>query len=87
MVTASVSASHWSHQESQSHHDHDGDDDDGRDEPCTTRQCCLVLLNAVRAHAQSINVMQCNADHVITASSDHTLKVSLSYLSLLSSSS
>jgi len=39
-------------------------------------QCCLVLLSSVRAHQQSINVMRCHGDRVVTASNDHTLKVS-----------
>jgi len=82
MVTPSdvtVSPSHCSHDESQSdhhHHYHHLGHDEHQSMPCSAIQCCLVLLNAVRAHAQSINVMRCNADHVITASSDHTLKVS-----------
>ena len=48
---------------------------DNDDEQCSATQCCLVLLNTVRAHPQSINVMRCHADHVVTASNDHTLKV------------
>ena len=41
-----------------------------------SRQYCLVLLSSVRAHQQSINVMRCHGDDVVTASNDHTLKVS-----------
>ena len=62
---------------SYSDHHHHHRDRHG-DQQQRSAPCCLVVLSCVRAHQQSINVMRCHGDHVITASNDHTLKVSVS---------
>ena len=47
--------------------------------------CCLLLLYSVRAHQQAVNVMRCHGDRVVTASNDHTLKVSRASVAVVTS--